>query len=86
MALDRRMAELRARHAREINRLHGEFVKQDPTIDPGVDNVAMTQQQAEAWREFTADEDAKFTKARAKLAAELRAEHARHASRTSPSR
>jgi hypothetical protein len=83
MALDRRMAELRARHAREINRLHREFVKQHPTIDPGVDNAAMTQKQAEAWRQFTADEDAKFNRARRKLAAELRAERAPHASRTS---
>jgi hypothetical protein len=74
MALDLRMAELRARHAREINRLHGEFVKRHPTIDPGVDNAAMTQEQAEAWRQFTADEDAEFNRARRELAAELRAE------------
>ncbi|HME77913.1 MAG TPA: hypothetical protein VKI00_20375 [Mycobacterium sp.] len=83
MALDRRMAELRARHAREINRLHREFVQQDPTIDPGVDNAAMTPKQAEAWRQFTADEDAKFDRARRRLAAELRAESARQAAQTS---
>ncbi|MGB6512956.1 MAG: hypothetical protein WBF57_08220 [Mycobacterium sp.] len=83
MALDRRMAELRARHADEINRLHREFVEQDPTIDRGVDNAAMTQKQAEAWREFTADEDAQFDRARRRLAAELRAESARQATQTS---
>jgi hypothetical protein len=83
MGLDRRMAELRARHAHEINRLHREFVEQDPTIDPGVDNAAMTQKQAEAWREFTADEDAKFDRARTRLAAELRAESAQQAAQTS---
>jgi len=77
------MAELRARHAHEIHRLHREFVEQDPTIDPGVDNAAMTQKQAEAWREFTADEDAKFDRARTRLAAELRAESARQATQTS---
>jgi hypothetical protein len=70
------MAELRARHAREINRLHREFVEHDPTIDPGVDNAAMTAKQAEAWRRFTAKEDAKFDRARTRLAAELRAESA----------
>lgn len=85
MALDRRMAELRARHAREINRLHREFVKQDPTIDPGVDNAAMTPKQAEAWRRFTADEDAKFNRARSRLAAELRAENAQQARQTAQS-
>jgi hypothetical protein len=85
MALDRRMAELRARHAREINRLHHEFVKRDPTIDPGVDNVAMTPKQAEAWRQFTADEDAKFNRARTRLAAELRAENAQQARQTAQS-
>lgn len=85
MALDRRMAELRARHAREINRLHHEFVKQDPTIDPGVDNAAMTPKQAEAWRQFTADEDAKFNRARTRLAAELRAEDAQQARQTAQS-
>lgn len=85
MALDRRMAELRARHAREINRLHHEFVKQDPTIDPGVDNAAMTPKQAEAWRQFTADEDAKFDRARTRLAAELRAENAQQARQTAQS-
>jgi|BogFormECP04_OM1_1039644.scaffolds.fasta_scaffold59571_1 hypothetical protein len=85
MALDRRMAELRARHAREINRLHHEFVKQDPTIDPGVDNAAMTPKQAEAWRQFTADEDAKFNRARTRLAAELRAENAQQARQTAQS-
>jgi hypothetical protein len=74
MALDRRMAELRARHAREINRLHREFVKRHPTIDPGVDNAAMTEEHAEAWRQFTADQDAKFSAARRELADELRAE------------
>lgn len=85
MALDRRMAELRARHAREINRLHHEFVKQDTTIDPGVDNAAMTPKQAEAWRQFTADEDAKFNRARTRLAAELRAENAQQARQTAQS-
>jgi hypothetical protein len=85
MALDRRMAELRARHARKINRLHREFVKQDPTIDPGVDNAAMTPKQAEAWRQFTADEDAKFNRARTRLAAELRAENAQQARQTAQS-
>jgi hypothetical protein len=83
MALDRRMAELRARHAREINRLHREFVEQEPTIDSGVDNAVMTPKQAEAWREFTAHEDAKFDSARRKLAAELRAESAQQAAQTS---
>jgi hypothetical protein len=83
MALDRRMAELRARHAREINRLHREFVKQDPAIDPGVDNATMKPKQAEAWRQFTADEDAKFDWARSRLAAELRAENAQQATQTS---
>ena len=85
MALDRRMAELRARHAREINRLHREFVKQDPTIDSGVDNAAMTPKQAEAWRHFIADEDAKFNRARSRLAAELRAENAHQATQTTQS-
>jgi len=83
MALDRRMAELRARHAHEINRLHREFVEQEPTIDPGVDNAVMTPKQAEAWREFTADEDAQFDRARRRLAAELKAESARQATQTS---
>jgi hypothetical protein len=83
MGLDRRMAELRARHAREINRLHREFVKQDPAIDPGVDNATMTPKHAEAWRQFTADEDAKFDRARSRLAAELRAESAQQATQTS---
>jgi hypothetical protein len=83
MALDRRMSELRARHAREINRLHREFVEKDPTIDPGVDNAAMTPNQAEAWRQFTADEDAKFDRARSRLAAKLRAESTQQATQTS---
>ena len=82
MALDRRMAELRAGRAHEIRRLHHEFVEQDPTIDPGVDNAAMTPEQAEAWREFTAKEDAKFDRARRTLAAKLRAENARQAAQT----
>jgi hypothetical protein len=43
----------------------------------------MTPKQAEAWREFTAHEDAKFDSARRKLAAELRAESVQQAAQTS---
>jgi len=45
----------------------------------------MTPKQAEAWRQFTADEDAKFNRARTRLAAELRAENAQQARQTAQS-
>lgn len=69
MALDRRMAAVRGRHAREIGRLLGEFVKLHPTIDIGVDYDNWTPEQAEAWRAFTAEEVARFDRERAELAA-----------------
>jgi hypothetical protein len=61
--LDPRMASLRGQHAREIGRLFREFLKLHPSIDPDLDEDTWTEKQTEAWREFTAEEDAKFNKA-----------------------
>ncbi|KQH80020.1 hypothetical protein AO501_33905 [Mycobacterium gordonae] len=78
VASDTAMARLRGRHAREIDRLFREFLKLHPTIDPHLsDGLWMTDEQDAVWRAFTADEDARFKRERAALAAQLRAERAR---------
>lgn len=67
MALDRRMASLRARHARENRDRYREFLKAHPTVEDDEDH--------QAWRDFTADLAESQRKERDELAAKIRSEH-----------
>ncbi len=75
MARNRQMAALRGQHARNINDLFKEFLRQNPTIEPHVAGETWTDEQTDAWREFTASENARFARERDELANKLRTEH-----------
>lgn len=78
MALDRRMAALRARHAREISSLFREFTKCHPAVEVGVSASDLTPAQTGEWRKFSSEKIASQVKERSELAAKLRAETGRH--------
>jgi hypothetical protein len=78
MALDRQMAALRARHAREINRLYKEFAKHHPSVETGVIGVDLTPAQADEWHQLSASMIAVHRRERSELAAELRVKTGRH--------
>jgi hypothetical protein len=75
MARNRKMAELRGRHAQKIDALFREFLQRNPAIDPHLGEDTWTPEQTQQWRLFTTDEDTRFAKKREKLANRLRAEH-----------
>lgn len=75
MARDRRMAALRGQHARNIHALFEEFLRQNPAIEPHVAGDTWTDEQTDAWRDFTASENARFARERNELANKLRYEH-----------
>jgi len=66
MVLDRRMARLRARHAREVRERYREFLRLHPAVEDDEEH--------EAWRDFTAGLAESQRKERDGLAAVLRAE------------
>jgi hypothetical protein len=74
MARDRQMAELRGRHAQRLNALFREFLRRNPTIDPGLDVDTWTLEQTAMWREFTAAENKRFATERGQRATQLKRE------------
>jgi hypothetical protein len=74
MALSPQMAELRGRHTQRIGALYRDFLRDNPTIDPDLDEDTWTPQQTEQWRQFTAKENKKFAWEREQLANRLRQE------------
>jgi hypothetical protein len=69
MALHPQMWALRRKQNHRLSLLLNDLIRQYPTIDPELDN--WTPEEDRAWREFTADFDARCTAERHALAVEL---------------